>query len=216
MNSGLPINEIICGDCISVMKGWPDNCVDLVLTDPPYGIGIAKNPFRQKHKKSNWDDKPMGVEQTMELLRVSCEQIIWGGNYFNLKPSQGFLVWDKCQPFTFSSAMVEMAWCSRQSPAKMFRQRVTGYEKMHPTQKPLNLMIWCLEFHGEATDLILDPFCGSGTTCVAAKLLGRNYIGIDISEEYCQIARDRIKAVETGVPVNEAKKGQKGLFEETK
>ena len=204
---------IFCSDCLDLMKHIPDKSVDLVLTDPPYGIGIANNPFRQKHKKSDWDDAPMGAGQTRELLRVGREQIIWGGNYFNLRPSQGFLVWDKCQPFTFSSAMVEMAWCSRQSPAKMFRQRVTEYEKMHPTQKPLNLMVWCIEHNSSPSDLILDPFLGSGTTAVAAKMLGRKYIGIEISEEYCAIAKKRLIAVDTGVPVKEADNGQKSLFE---
>ncbi len=208
----LPANEIICGDCLEVMKDWPDNCVDLVLTDPPYGIGIANNPFRQKYEKSDWDNRPMGKEQADEILRVGQEQIIWGGNYFDLRPSQGFLVWDKCQPFTFSSAMVEMAWCSKHSPAKIFRQRVTEYAKMHPTQKPLNLMVWCIEHNSQPNDLILDPFCGSGTTCVAAKMLGRRYIGIDISPEYCQIARQRLEAVDTGVPIKEQRQGQQPLF----
>ncbi len=205
-------NTIICGDCLDIMRDMPDNSVDLVLTDPPYGIGIAKNPFRQAHKKADWDDKPMGKEQSFELIRVGEAQIIWGGNYFDLQPSQGFLVWDKCQPFTFSSAMVEMAWCSRQSPAKMFRQRVTEYVKMHPTQKPLNLMMWCIEHNSNPNDLIFDPFCGSGTTCVAAKRLGRRYIGIDISTEYCNIARKRLEAEEKGITVKELEKGQGSLF----
>ena len=208
----LPVNQIICGDCLEVMKDWPDKCVDLVLTDPPYGIGIANNPFRQKFEKQNWDDCPMSKECQMELFRSGKEQVIWGGNYFDLPPSQGFYIWDKVQPEDFSSSMCEYAWVSKQSPAKLFKQRVVSIEKFHPTTKPLNLMLWCLSFWPEAS-LILDPFCGSGTTCVAAKMLGRNYIGIDISEEYCQIARERIRAVDTGVPVKEARAGQGALFE---
>ena len=208
----MEVDRIICGDCLDVMKDMPDNSVDLVLTDPPYGIGIAKNPFRQKHTKSDWDNQPMCKEQGLELLRIGREQIIWGGNYFDLKPSQGFLVWDKCQPFTFSSAMVEMAWCSKQSPAKLFRLRVTEYAKVHPTQKPLELMIWCVEHNSKEGDLILDPFCGSGTTCVAAKMLDRHYIGIDISEKYCEIARKRVEAAEKGITVKELEKGQGVLF----
>ena len=81
---------------------------------------------------------------------------------------------------------------------------------LHPTQKPLRLMRELLSVGG---DTILDIYCGTGTACVAAKILGRRYIGIDISEEYCEIARMRIKAAETGVPVKEQKKGQKALFE---
>lgn len=208
----LPLNQIICGDCLEVMKDWPEGCVDAVITDPPYGIGIAKNPFRQKYHKSDWDNGIPTAEVFAEIFRVSAMQVIWGGNYFPLPPSQGFLVWDKCQPFNFSSAMVEMAWCSKQSPAKLFRKRVTEYEKLHPTQKPVTLMKWCIEQYSSRQDLILDPFCGSGTTCVAAKMLGRNYIGIDISPEYCEIARERLKAVDTGVPVKEARGGQLALF----
>jgi len=83
----------------------------------------------------------------------------------------------------------------------------------HPTIKPLDLMCRIINTTSSPADLILDPFCGSGTTCVAAKMLGRNYIGIDISEEYCKIARMRIKAVDTGVPVKEQLKGQMGLFD---
>ena len=85
--------------------------------------------------------------------------------------------------------------------------------RQHPTQKPLGVMKWILERYSEPGQLIVDPFCGSGTTCVAAKMLGRRYIGIDISEEYCQIAKDRLRAVDTGVPVKEARAGQRALFE---
>ena len=84
--------------------------------------------------------------------------------------------------------------------------------RVHPTQKPLAVMYWILERYSNPGDLILDPFCGSGTTCVAAKMLGRRYIGIDISETYCKIARQRLEAVDTGVPVKEQNKGQMAMF----
>ena len=86
-------------------------------------------------------------------------------------------------------------------------------KRLHPTQKPFGVMTWILQRYSEPGQLIVDGFCGSGTTCVAAKVLGRDYIGIDISEEYCQIARERLKAVDTGVPVKEARAGQKSLWE---
>jgi len=207
----LPINKIICGDCLEVMKDWPDNCVDLVLTDPPYGIGIANNPFRQKHEKSNWDDEVAPKEAFAEIFRVSKEQIIWGGNYFALPPSQGFFIWDKMQPENFSSSMCEKAWSSKQQPAKMFKKRVIEYLKYHPTQKPIELMIWCMKYFNNA-DLILDPFCGSGTTCVAAKMLGRRYIGIDISEKYCDIARKRLKGVRPNIFEKPKKKRARASF----
>jgi len=190
----MEINKIIQGDCLEILKGMPDKSIDLILTDPPYGIGIANNPFRQKFEKEDWDSSTPSKEYFDEIFRVSKEQIIWGGNYFDLPPSQCFYVWDKVQPQDFSSSMCEMAWVSRQSPAKLFRRRVVEIQKWHPTTKPTDLMQWCLTFFPDA-QTILDPFAGSGTTCVAAKMEGRNYIGIEISSRYCEIARERLKSV---------------------
>ncbi len=98
--------------------------------------------------------------------------------------------------------------------ARIFVKRVADEHKdrIHPTQKSLALMIWCVNNYSKPNDLILDPFCGSGTTCVAAKMLGRRYIGIDISEKYCEIARQRLEAVDTNVPVKEQKIGQMAMF----
>jgi DNA modification methylase len=88
--------------------------------------------------------------------------------------------------------MCEQAWVSKQSPAKLFKSRVVSEQKWHPTTKPIELMRWCLQFFPDAST-ILDPFMGSGTTCVAAKQLGRKYIGIEISEKYVKIANDRLR-----------------------
>jgi DNA modification methylase len=187
----LPLNQIIQGDCLKILKTFPNKSVDLVLTDPPYGIGIAENPFRQKFTKRNWDNATPTREYFDEMRRVSKEQVIWGGNYFGLPPSQCFYVWDKVQPQDFSSSMCEMAWVSRQAPAKLFRQRVVSIQKFHPTTKPVELMEWVLGFFPEA-QTVLDPFLGSGTTAVAAKMLGRKYIGIELSKEYCEIAQRRV------------------------
>lgn len=179
-------------DCLSFMKQLPDKCIDLVVTDPPYGIGIANNPFRQKFEKEDWDEKPITDEYINEMFRVSKEQVIWGGNYFNLHPSQCFYVWDKVQPQDFSSAMCEQAWVSRQSPAKLYKKRVLSFTKFHPTTKPVDLMAWCINFFPEA-NIIFDPFAGSGTTLVAAKQLGRKWLGCEISEKYCHIANERLR-----------------------
>jgi len=185
--------ELHLGDCLEFMKNMPNKSIDLVLTDPPYGIGIAKNPFRQKFEKKEWDNFIPTKEYFDEIFRISHNQIIWGGNYFteHLPPSRCFYIWDKVQPEKFSSAMVEMAWVSKQSPAKMFKQRVVAFEKFHPTTKPLNLMEWCLSYFPNATT-VLDPFMGSGTTGVACKNLNRNFIGIEKDEAYFEIARKRI------------------------
>ncbi len=181
---------LYCGDCLEILPSLPK--VDLVLTDPPYGIGIAANPVRQMHEKSDWDNKAPSEELFKMLRLAGKEQIIWGGNYFPLPPSQGYLVWDKVQPEDFSLAMCEQAWWSRKHPAKLYRLSVLSYRKDHPTQKPEKLMEWCISL-ADNLQTILDPFCGSGTTLVAAKNLGRKAIGIELEPKYCQIAVDRLR-----------------------
>ena len=182
--------RLILGDCLEVMPtlGRFDACV----TDPPYGINIAANPVRQKHQKKAWDAKPVGQEHLDAMFAASAEQLIWGGNYFTLPPSRGFLVWDKKQPENFSLAMCEFAWWSRDHNAKVYSRSVLGYDKSHPTQKPVDLMQWCLGFMPNATT-ILDPFMGSGTTLVACQKLGRSGTGIEIDPDYFDIACRRVE-----------------------
>ena len=178
------------GDCMEVMPTL--GRVPAVVTDPPYGIGIAANPVRQKHEKLDWDSSTPTEAVIDYILENSDEQIIWGGNYFNLPPSQGFLIWDKKQPENFSLAMCELAWMSRKWPAKMFRHSVTSYEKEHPTQKPVPLMQWCLTYL-QTKDVVLDPFMGSGTTGVACVKAGRAFIGIEREPSYFDVACRRIE-----------------------
>ncbi|RUV97983.1 MAG: site-specific DNA-methyltransferase [Mesorhizobium sp.] len=181
--------RLILGDCRKVLSTLFG--IKAILTDPPYGIGIASNPVRQKHERKDWDASAPS-ESTFDLMRrVSDQQIIWGGNYFPLPPSQCFLVWDKVQPEDFSLAMCEQAWASFQSPAKLYRRRVVGYAKSHPTQKPVELMEWCLRFFAAGT--VCDPFMGSGTTGVACVKQGRPFIGIEIDAGYFEIACERIR-----------------------
>jgi len=163
-----------------------------LVTDPPYGIGIAANPVRQKHEKLDWDAAPPSPELIAQCIAMADKAIIWGGNYFSLPPCQRVLVWDKLQPADFSLAMLEMAWTNIGGPAKMFRQSVTSYAKEHPTQKPENLMKWCIGFLPDS-QTILDPFMGSGTTGVAAVQMGRKFIGIEREPKYYDIACKRIE-----------------------
>lgn len=176
-------------DCREILPHLPT--VDLVLTDPPYGLGIASNPFRQKFEKQAWDDAAVDSTLLLDAMRKAANSIIWGGNFFGLPAHQGFLVWDKLQPQDFSSSMVEQAWTDLGIPAKIFRKWVVAFEKFHPTQKPVDLITWCLGF-APAAQTILDPFMGSWTTLVAAKQLGRKAIGIEIEEKYCEIAVKRL------------------------
>ena len=179
------------GDCREILPTLGK--VDAVVTDPPYGIGIAANPVRQKHQKMDWDASTPEAP-LFDLMRLmSRRQIIWGGNYFDLPPTQCFLVWDKVQPENFSLAMCEIAWTNMASPAKMFKRPVVSYDKSHPTQKPRELMEWCLGRIPEAVT-VLDPFMGSGTTGVACVKLGRKFIGIEIEPKYFDIACKRVAA----------------------
>ncbi len=181
--------RLILGDCLAVMPtlGRFDAC----LTDPPYGIGIADNPVRQKHARKDWDAMAVGAEHLHALRAITSEQVIWGGNYFALPPSRGFLVWDKKQPENFSLAMCEQAWWSRDTNAKVFSKSVLGYDKQHPTQKPVALMEWCLSFLPDAKT-ILDPFAGSGTTAVACEKMGRHCTAIELDPDYFAIACRRV------------------------
>lgn len=182
--------RLILGDCIEVMHLL--GRFDAVVTDPPYGIGISSNPVRQAHKKKDWDLLPVGEKHIEAMISKSEHQIIWGGNYFKLPASRGFLIWDKKQPENFSLAMCEFAWWSRDHNAKLFSKSVLGYDKRHPTQKPVELMEWCLKWEGNART-ILDPFMGSGTTLVACQRMGRQGTGIELDHEYFDIACKRVE-----------------------
>jgi site-specific DNA-methyltransferase (adenine-specific)/modification methylase len=201
------------GDCREILPTL--DRVDAVITDPPYGIGIAANPVRQKHEKLDWDAKPINSDDINALLTLSDKQVIWGGNYFELPPTQCYLAWDKMQPENFSLAMFELAWCSFQKPGKMFRMSVTSYPKEHPTQKPVELMEWCIKQAGMPLS-ILDPYMGSGTTGVAAARMGREFIGIEREKKYFDIACRRIDEAQRQVslfdPPPAVKHEQMGLL----
>ena len=182
--------ELWHGDCRDVLPLLP--IFDLVLTDPPYGIGISAKPVRQAHERTEWDKEAPAAWLFGLMQEKAKNMIVWGGNYFPLPPSQSFLVWDKMQPENFSLAMCEQAWCSFKMPAKMLRLCVTSYEKEHPTQKPVRLMAWCLSFVPDA-QTVLDPFMGSGTTGVACAQLGKSFTGIERERQYFDIACERIE-----------------------
>ncbi len=230
-----PINQIVCGDCLEVMKEWPDNCVDLVLTDPPYGLNYDKHAHKAsgtqygraaapkgKYINTDWDVNIPKQIVFDQIVRISSSQIVFGAEHISrcLPKSRGWIVWDK-QTGSNNFSDCELLWTSFDRPIKKYRYMWNGMlqenmaakeQRVHPTQKPVGLVMRILKDCPTQSTVILDPFCGSGTTCVAAKMLGRNYIGIDISEEYCEIARARLKAVDTGVPAKEAKAGQLALF----
>lgn len=203
-----PDLKIYCGDCLEIMHLLPK--VDLVVTDPPYGI----NADLEMHKKSgqqygnaaapkgnyeysNWDSKTPPDEVFNAIMKISKEQIIFGGNFFNLPTTRCLLIWDK-ENGGNAFADAEVAWTNFDMPIRIKRHMWNGMLRKnqedrwgHPTQKPLEVMKWVVGF-SKTKGLILDPFLGSGTTLVACKELGRNGIGIEINEKYCAIAKKRL------------------------
>lgn len=186
-------------DCLEVMAKLPDKCVDLVLTDPPYRNEEDNQPTMDMRKNGGMDSfgNKLTDKQFKEIERVSDKQIIWGFNNFDFLPAcKGFVVWEKHIPENFTMSMAEIAYLSENiaTISKVFWCASNLEDRRHPTQKPLPLMDWCLRKYALGGGLIADFFMGSGTTAVACEKLGRQWIGVEISEKYCEIAAKRIQA----------------------
>ena len=211
MLGGIELNTIYNEDCLETMKRMPDKSIDLVITDPPYGIKIAKSGKvgggshrgkTQTFQKIDWDNEIPTKAVFDEILRVSRNQIIWGGNYFldYLPSTRCMLTWYKRDGLPIRTfADCELAWTSFDMNSMVFNCRWDGFIRdsrepkvAHPTQKALEVMKWCVRDFSTDTDVIYDPFLGSGTTALACQELGRNYIGSEISKEYCEIAEKRL------------------------
>lgn len=193
--------EITNENNLDLMKRYSDKYFDLAIVDPPYGIGISKNPVRQMHKKKDWDNEIPSKQYFDELFRVNKNQIIWGGNYFDLPPSQGFYIWDKKQPENFSLAMCEYAWSSIQKPAKIWSLSVMKEQnKIHPTQKPIELYEWLIMRNAEKGYKILDTHLGSGSIAIAIDIINKReklnlqFIGCELDTDYYNKAIERIKS----------------------
>ena len=185
--------QITNEDNMELMARYPDKYFDLAIVDPPYGIGISSNPVRQKHTKKNWDNSIPQDDYFNELFRVSKNQIIWGGNYFDLPPTQGFFIWDKKQPHDFSLAMCEYAWSSIQKPAKMWSLSIHKEQnKIHPTQKPVELYKWILKNNAKQGDKILDTHLGSGSIAIACHDYGFDLTACELDKEYYDKAMERL------------------------
>jgi site-specific DNA-methyltransferase (adenine-specific) len=187
--------EITNEDNMLLMSRYPDNYFDLAIVDPPYGIGISKNPVRQQHKKKDWDNEIPLESYFNELKRVSKNYIVWGGNYFinYLSNSQGFIIWDKKQPENFSLSMCEFAYSTIQSPAKIFRYSVlSGGTKIHPTQKPEALYKWILNKYAKEGEKILDTHLGSGSIAIACHDYKFELTACELDKEYYDAAVKRI------------------------
>jgi len=215
-------NQVYNIDCLEFMKNIPDNYFDLIITDPPYGIGESMNNHKSRGKNavgfnkskrnslavskdygySEWDSKIPSKEIFKEMLRVSKNQIIFGGNYFieYLNNSPCWIVWDKDNG-TNDFADCELAYTSFNTAVRkikyrwhgMLQERMNWKEKReHPTQKPVPLGHWLLDNYAKDGDKIFDPFSGSGSFLVASKNKGFSFVGCEISTEYCKIIKKRL------------------------
>lgn len=195
-----PKSEVINGDCMELLRQLPDKSFKIAIVAPPYGLspkstqgsGKLKNRTLNQGHISRWDVRPE-QEYFDELMRVSENQIIWGGNYFPLPPCRCFVVWDKQQPWpNFSQA--ELAWTSFDKPAKLVTvSKSSGGKKIHPTQKPVDLYAYLLRQFCKPGDTILDTHLGSGSSRIAAYKMGFDFTGCEIDPEYYDLQERRFR-----------------------
>jgi site-specific DNA-methyltransferase (adenine-specific) len=215
------LNKIYCGDCFDYLKDIPNKTFDLLLIDPPYAvfktsiggdkpfgkgktsIGGGKLCKVKEYSPIDWDIE-LSQEQINELIRVSKNQIIFGFEhlYTKLPKSKGIYCWDKKHGENLTFSEFELIWTSFNFPTRFIRFKWNGmlkdnYEvekcdKVHPTQKPVEIIKILLKNHAKKGDLVLDCFNGSGTTTLACKQLNIDFIGIELSQEYCDIANKRL------------------------
>ena len=203
---------IYYGDCREILPEFEDKSFDLCLTDPPYGVDIAKSgtvggnnlAVCKDYGASDWDKSRLDIELIRLLQTKSKNQIIFGGNYIAdlLPASPCWIIWDKREGLPSNNfADCELIWTSFNKPSRlnsylwqgMLQKHMGDKEvRQHPTQKPIEIIGKLIETFSDTDNLILDPFMGSGTTLRAAKNLNRKAVGIEISEEYCKIAVGRL------------------------
>ena len=206
-------------DSLEAIKLMSDNQFDLAIVDPPYGIGVGSMSYtngveragnglakrKNYYKENDWDLKRPDKEYFDNLIRVSKNQIIWGGNYFAdlLTPTKSWIVWDKKieDKYTNNFADCEMAWASK-GVARMIRLMWNGMlqhdmknkeKRIHPTQKPVKLYEWLLTKYAKEGDKILDTHLGSGSIAIACHNLGYDLTGYEIDKDYFDSAIKRIE-----------------------
>ena len=212
-------------DCMEGMKEFPDQFFDLAIVDPPYGNAngqfSGKTRFGERFSRYNkekskiqhgcghwhysdvkWDIAP-DKNYFDELFRISKNQIIWGGNYFQLPPTRCFLVWYKTTiPENFSMSMAEYAWTSFNDNAKVFMFKSSGIKgRFHPTQKPVELYKWILSNYAKEGDKILDTHVGSASSLIACREMEFKYVGFEIDEDYFNEAKKRLDQAENQVNI---------------
>ena len=193
--------ELLNCDCMEYMATVPDKHFDLAIVDPPYGLGKrlvdggSVSPFikSQNKKVKQWDNAIPTDEYFEQLKRVSKNQIIWGGNYFDLPPCRCFIVWDKTiHGNTYADA--DFAWTSFDTPARIYKENIaitTSEGRIHPTQKSIKIYAWLLHNYAKPNDLILDTHLGSGSSAIAAHYFGVDFVGCELDKDYFEAAKAR-------------------------
>jgi len=190
---------------MELMARYEDNYFDLAIVDPPYGIDLANMNMgagkskkaskiqNRKWKPKDWDKNTPTKEYFVELFRVSKNQIIWGGNYFELPPSQYFSVWDKGEGlYGRSFAECEYAWVSS-GGTRILKVNPVQKDRTHPTQKPVKLYEWLLMNYAKEGDKILDTHLGSGSIAIACHKLGFDLTACELDKKYYQAALKRLQ-----------------------
>lgn len=203
--------ELLHCDCMDYMRGLPDKAFELAIVDPPYGIGfdgevvaMASNNSKKwanakakGYERKEWDSSVPPKEYFNEILRVSKNQIIWGGNYFNLPQSSGWIFWDKGTAEGMTLSAGELAWSSFNKSVNKVSILWAGFRKaeteqrIHPTQKPVKLYEWLLTNYAKPGDRILDTHLGSGSSAIAAHNLGFDFVGMELDRDYYEAAVKR-------------------------
>ena len=193
-------------DCMVGMAEYPDKYFDLAVVDPPYGLDLANMNMgagkgkkcsrieNRKWKPKDWDRNTPDFKYFYELFRISNNQIIWGGNYFELPPCKNYIIWDKEIPEGLSFADCEMAWTSFNNAPKMFRYSayLNKAEKFHPTQKPVKLYDWIYTKYLPKGGKVIDTHLGSGSNRIAADKAGNiDFFGFELDKDYFKAQEKR-------------------------
>ena len=194
-------------DCMQGMKEFPDKYFDLAIVDPPYGIGVGSMSYTNGVQivgkalakrtdysgQTNWDEKIPEKEYFDELFRVSKNQIIWGGNYFQLPPTKCFLIWRKPQiSEDVSFSMCEYAWTNLDGTAKEWIGMSNEKDRIHATQKPIALYEWLLSRYAKEGDIILDTHVGSASSLIACYNTNHKFVGFELDEYYYKVSKQRL------------------------
>jgi|TARA_R110000744_G_scaffold132978_2_gene241264 site-specific DNA-methyltransferase (adenine-specific) len=211
-----PRIELLNINCMVYLKTCIDNQFDLAIVDPPYGIGIHKMNFTRSlkaglakrkdySKTGDWDKEIPKPEYWKELMRVSKNQIIWGGNFFPLPSSRGWIFWDKRTDPKYNTDFAdgELAWTSFDKPVRCFRWLWNGMLqqnmkdkqiRIHPTEKPKALYEWLLMKYAKKGDKIIDTHLGSGSIAMACWNMKYDLVGMDVNKVYVEAAKKRLNS----------------------